>query len=215
MSEPEIETGYPLRWPASRPRSSDHKVAMFRHDGRALTLTTARRRLREQIRAMTKAGKPWRVLNQVLSTNIRFTASGARDQNVSRRDPADPGVAFYFELDGKPHVLACDRWSTVQDNIAAIAAHIEALRGQERWGVGDLRQAFAGHTALPAPGEAPSRSWREVLGFARGEQVTPADIEQAYRRLAQTRHPDKPTGSAETMAELNRAREDARRAVGA
>jgi hypothetical protein len=215
MSDPEIQMGYPLRWPTSRQRSQEYRHAAFRHEGRPLTLTIARRRLGEQIRAMTKAGKPWRVLNQVLSTNIRFTASGARDQSVSRRDPADPGVAFYFELDGKPHVLACDRWSTVQDNIAAIAAHVEALRGQERWGVGDLRQAFAGYTALPAPGGAPARSWREVLGFGRGEQVTSADVEQAYRRLAQTRHPDKPTGSAETMAELNQAREDARRAVGA
>ncbi|WP_295560547.1 J domain-containing protein [uncultured Sphingomonas sp.] len=148
-----------------------------------MTLATARKRLVQQVDAMTKPGKPYRVVNMVLSTNIRFTASGARDQSVSRKDPTDPGVAFYFDLDKKPHVLACDRWDSVADNIAAIAAHIEALRGQERWGVADLHQAFAGHVALPA-----AAHWTTVL-------EVPVDasailIRAAYRCLAQSAHPD-------------------------
>ncbi len=183
MSDPEIQPGYPLRWPEGRPRSRVHLSALFR-DGRSrMTLTSAKKRLTQQVEAMTKHRKTWRVINMVLSTNIRFTASGARDQNVSRRDPADPGVAFYFDLDKKPHVLACDRWDTVADNIAAIAAHIDALRGQERWGVADLRQAFAGHVALPAP-----THWTEVLGVPRG--AAGETIRSAYRRLVRELHPD-------------------------
>lgn len=148
-----------------------------------MTLTAARARLAAQVDAMTKPRQQYRVLSMVLSTNIRFTASGARDQSVSRREPADPGVAFYFDLDGKPHVLACDRWDTVADNIAAIAAHIEALRGQERWGVADLRQAFAGHMALPPP-----IGWWEVLGVDRRAALK--DIASAFRALAKAAHPD-------------------------
>ncbi len=183
MKEPTIEPGYPLAWPGDRPRTGQRKPALFRDAGRALSLTVAKKRLRDQVMAMTRTGRNWRVLDMILSTNIRYTASGSRDMNVSRRDPADPGVAFYFALDGRPHVLACDRWDTVADNIAAIAAHIEALRGQERWGVADLRQAFAGHVALPA-----ADPWWRILEVTRDASIE--QINRAYRVKARTAHPD-------------------------
>lgn len=183
MKEPAIEPGYPLAWPSDRPRTAQRKPALFRDAGRALSLTVAKKRLRDQVMAMTRTGRNWRVLDMILSTNIRYTASGTRDMNVSRRDPTDPGVAFYFALDGRPHVLACDRWDTVADNIAAIAAHIEALRGQERWGVADLRQAFAGHVALPA-----ADPWWKILEVTRDASIE--QINRAYRVKARTAHPD-------------------------
>lgn len=201
-TEPRIEPGYPLAWPTGRPRTQSPKPALFRNGGSRMTLTTARTRLREQIGMLTKHGQDWRVLNMVLSTNIRFTASGSRDQNVSRRDPDDAGVAFYFTLDGRPHVLACDRWDTVADNIAAIAAHVEALRGQERWGVADLRQAFAGHTMLPAPA-----TWSSVLGISR--DADRAEIDRAYRALAKTAHPNA-GGPRDAWDRLSRAYEQAK-----
>ncbi len=180
---PPLQNGYPLRFPADRLRTIERKPALFRNAGNRMSLTAARKRLLEQVHAMTRLGQNWRVTDMILSTNIRYTLSGARDQNISRRDPDDPGVAFYFDLDKKPHVLACDRWDTVADNIAAIAAHIEALRGQERWGVADLRQAFAGHVALPAPDP-----WWIVLGVARNADR--ATIDRAYRTLAKDAHPN-------------------------
>jgi hypothetical protein len=185
MSIPTIEPGYPLNFPARRRRTlaGNRKPALFRDRGSAMTLTTAKKRLAAQVAAMTRRGQPWRVLHMVLSTNIRFTASGARDQNVSRRDPEDCGVAFYFDLDCRPHVLACDQWDTVADNIAAIAAHIDALRGQERWGVADLRQAFAGHVALPAPDP-----WWEMLEVERTASIDV--ITAVYRAKSKTAHPN-------------------------
>ncbi len=185
MADPKIEPGYPLKWPNDRPRTpaASRRAALFRDKGSAMTLTTAKRRLADQTTAMTRRGQPWRVLNMILSTNIRYTASGARDQNVSRRDPDDCGVAFYFDLDGRPHVLACDQWDTVADNIAAIAAHIDALRGQERWGVADLRQAFAGHVALPQPDP-----WWAVLGVT--QDATLEAITAQYRRHSKAAHPN-------------------------
>ncbi|RXD05536.1 J domain-containing protein [Sphingomonas sp. UV9] len=199
---PTIAAGHPLAWPTGRPRTAQPRPALFRDGGSRMTLTSSRSRLRGQIGALTKTGQPWRVQNMVLSTNIRFTASGARDQNVSRRDPLDAGVAFYFDLDKLSHVLACDRWDSVPDNIAAIAAHIEALRGQERWGVADLRQAFAGHTMLPAPA-----SWSAVLGVSR--DADRAEIDRAYRALAKTAHPNA-VGDRETWDRLSQAYEQAK-----
>lgn len=183
MSMPDIEPGYPLSWVEGRPRTLSPKAALFRDGGNPMTLSAARRRLVKQVSAMTRMGQPWRCTGMILSTNIRFKPSGGRDMNVSRREPVDTGVAFYFDLDSRPHVLACDRWDTVADNVAAIAAHIEALRGQERWGVADLRQAFAGHVALPAPDP-----WWVVLGVDKAAG-RPA-IDAAYRARAKAAHPD-------------------------
>lgn len=200
-NEPELERGYPLAWAQGRPRTTSRKASLFRKEGRPLTLTAATMRLRREVRAITRTGVPWRVTQMVLSSNIRFTLAGTRDMSVSRRDPDDPGVAFYFTLDGRPHVLACDRWDDVPGNIAAIAAHIDALRGQERWGVADLRQAFAGHVALPPP-----RTCWQILGVPAGADQTL--VNQAFRKLAELAHPDK-GGSHAVMAEINQARTEA------
>lgn len=199
----DVQMGFPLEWPNGRPRTADRKPALFRAGGSPLTMTTARRRLTEQLSAMTRPGQTWRTTDIIVTTNIRYTASGARDQKLSRRDPEDPGVALYFGLDGKPHVLACDKWDSVQDNIGAIAAHIDALRGQERWGVADLRQAFAGHVALPRP-----TPWWEVL-----RTDATASLEQihaAYRAAAKHAHPNA-GGDRAAWDRLSSAYEEAKR----
>ena len=122
----------------------------------------------------------------VLSTNSRRRLDGQPYSNQSQ--PADPGAAVYFELKSKPVSLACDKWDRVEDNIWAIAKHIEALRGQERWGVGSIEQAFRGYMALPAIGESGASDWWKTLGVpinAPHEQVV-----QAYKILVKKHHPD-------------------------
>ncbi|MDB5663415.1 MAG: hypothetical protein JWN59_1753 [Sphingomonas bacterium] len=165
---------YPLTWPAGRPRSRHTREALFRdgnQGGKRVSLDLARDRLELQ---MSKLG----ATNIILSMNIRLTLTGRRDMNLSRNEPIDTGAALYFDLGGQPHVLACDRWDRVADNIAAIAAHVEALRGQERWGVADLRQAFAGHVALPAP----AKPWTEILGVR--ADASAEEVSRAYRAKA-------------------------------
>lgn len=213
-----MEVSWALRWIEHRPRTppADRRYALWKHEGRSLTLTVARQRLHTQLEMIRSGRKYWRTHCHVLSTNIRFTASGARDRNVSRGDPVDPGVALYFELDGKPVALACDRWATVQDNIAAIAAHIDALRGQERWGVADIVQAFAGHMALPPPGGGAivtpvAEPWHVVLGVSAG--ATPGDVRRRFRELAATMHPDA-GGNRAQWDRLQRAIDAARLALG-
>ena len=136
----------------------------------------------------------------MLSTNLELRADGHPRANSP--PPGDPGAALYFTLRGRPVVLACDKWQTVPGNIAAIAAHIDALRGQERWGVGTLEAAFTGYLALP--GGTPD--WRNVLGYP----GTVAEAVAEHRRRMMEAHPDRGGTDADATA-LNVALDAARR----
>jgi hypothetical protein len=101
--------------------------------------------------------------------------------------------------------MPCDTYTEVEQNIAAIAKHIEATRAIERYGVASLAEMFTGFAALPPPGA--KRPWREVLRV--GGSPSSEDIEAAYRRQAKDAHPDRPGGSHDRMSELNAARDEA------
>jgi hypothetical protein len=127
-----------------------------------------------------------RAIKEVLSTNVQRRLDGQPYSN--RAQPTDPGAAVYFELKGKPVSLACDKWRRVECNIWAIVKHIEAIRGQQRWGVGTIEQAFRGYAALPAVGQTSGIVWWNVLGVA--VNATPDQVKEAYRILVRKHHPD-------------------------
>ena len=172
-------TAYPLCWPDNRPRTTDRGRARFghRHAGssglRELTLAEGRERVREELARLKAA-------DVTISTDVPLRRDGL--PRSDRKAPADPGAAVWFHVAGAARVLACDQWRTVGDNLAAIAKHIDALRGMERWGVGTIAEAFEGHRALPP------WKWWEVLGV--DEDADAATIRRAYRDLARTQHPD-------------------------
>lgn len=197
---------YPLAWPAGRPRTppSQRRVAKFRSQSDAtyyrltkavaVTVEDARKRLADEL---DRLGASY----IVLSTNLELRLDG---QPRSRQaEPEDPGAVLYFRLRDGPIVLACDRWNSVAGNIAAIAAHIEALRGQDRWGVGTIEQAFAGFAALPPP--IMVDDWRAVLG----NPASLAEAEATYRDRIKSAHPDA-GGSHASAAALNAAIAEAR-----
>lgn len=218
-------TRYPLSWPFGwqRTTAGQRKRAKFRRQetvyssqpgGRSwkrsadLTVAGAMERLKIEL---ARIG----ALDVIVSTNVELTTYG--EPRSGRRAPEDPGAAVYFRLNGKDRVLACDRWDQVQGNIAAIAAHIECVRGIDRYGVGTLDQAFAGYDALPPPGASNRPPWRKVLGFEDfpvGALPLKADIEIAYRGLAKQCHPDLQGGSHEATAMLNAARDQALEEIG-
>lgn len=187
---------YPLTWPASWPRARGRKGASFNTTGtngrKKLTPMEAMQRLEVELDAI--GGQ-----NPLLSTNLELNLSGA--PRGDRAEPSDPGAALYFVYKGKDTVLACDKWDRVADNIAALAKHIEALRGQERWGVGTLAQAFAGYQALPAP-----EQWFTVLGVR--ASATKTEIDAAHRRLIVDAHPDRNGGSGAKAARINAAKDE-------
>jgi hypothetical protein len=201
------ESSYPLAWPPGwqRTERAKRRRAMFgtkpgaRERIRELTVADATERLQRELDLLGAA-------HPVCSTNVEVRLDGRPRSGA--REPDDPGAAAYFTLKELRTVLACDRWSRVADNIAAIAAHVAALRGIERWGVGTLEQAFRGYQ--PLEDFRAGLPWRRVFGIVGGEAVTLAAVEMMFRVRARESHPDH-GGSHEAMAELNRALADARR----
>ena len=204
-------TRYPLAWPAGWRRTVPHRkrpapfgktVANGTYRGRAdLTIADGIGRLLEELRRL--GAVPGSV---VISTNVPTRNDGLPYSNS--REPDDTGVAVYFQLKGSDRVLACDAFTKVAGNLAAVAAHVEAIRAVERYGVGSLEQAFAGYTALPPE---PSVDWWAVLSLPRDASLEA--IEAAWRRLALAAHPDRPGGSHDAMARINAARDAAIKAV--
>lgn len=195
-------TTYPLAWPHGWPRTTSRLQARFSSGGdRKVTVSDGLRRLNAELRRL---GVPdW---NVIISSNLVVGQRGLPLANQA--EPKDPGVAVYFKLRGKPRVLACDRWYRTAENLAAIAAHIDAIRRMDRYGVGTLDQAFAGYTPLPPPGADNRPPWRAILEFGGDAKVTRADILARYKALAMKLHPDR-GGTQEGMAQLNRARDEA------
>lgn len=202
---------YPLSWPAAWKRAPNRKPARFfsadryagyssYHKSGKLTVAQAIERLEKQLDRLGGTAA-------ILSTNIML---GLRGMPVSSRgEPQDPGAAVYFQLKGKPRVLACDTWDRVADNIAAIAAHIDAMRRIERYGVGNLEQAFAGYDALPAPSADNRAPWRGMLGFKADATVSVDDVQVAYRAHAKQAGNDQGA-----LLQLNLARDAALRELG-
>jgi hypothetical protein len=197
----ETATRYPLSWPLGWKRTPRHQRqrAKFSQRGSDISVWGAVQRLSAEVERL--GGR-----NPLLSTNLTTRLDGLPYSN--QKDPDDPGAAVYFTLKGQPRCLACDTWSTVAGNIAALAAHIDALRRIDRYGVGTLEQAFAGYAALPAP----AADWRSTFGITDSRPSLDV-VERRYRELAQTAHPDK-GGSDEEMARLNVAIESARAELG-
>jgi hypothetical protein len=210
---PEAVERYPLSWPVGWKRTpySQRRNAAFhstrtyrREDGQhwkakeSLTLGDAIERLTGELRRLGAR-------NVVISSNLRVRQDGLPySQQAKQLD--DPGVAVYFRLSNAPRVLACDKWRSAAENIAAITGHIDAIRKQDRYGVGTLEQAFAGYAAIPA--KTGGEDWRAEMGFKPDEHPDAESIEARFRALARERHPDA-GGSHEAMARLNQARASA------
>lgn len=211
-----IIAAHPLQWPAGWRRTD----AGSRIDGRFVKNVTNITRGRDgsirhanQRRELTIADAVDRVLTElqrmsvdrqdvVISTNIRTRLDGL--PRSGERPPADPGVAVYWR-DGSnsaPRVMAIDQYRTVEHNLAAIAATLDAMRAIERHGgAAILERAFTGFAALPQPSQ---RTWRTVLGFAETAAPTTDEITAAFRRSRSAAHPDK-GGSSAAYDEVQRA----------
>lgn len=179
---------YPLDWPLTQARHYPvrGRAPLWRAEGRPLVLAEAVTRLNAQIRLL-------KVPNATLSTDVPLRRDGVPRAGAT---PEDPGAALDFVFEGQEMVLACDRWQGVAGNVAALAAHIEAVRGQSRWGVGTLAQGFAGFAALPAPMPLSEDDWRALLQ----RPSTLAEAEASYRRQMRTAHPD--AGGNDALASM-------------
>jgi hypothetical protein len=205
-------TSHPLCWPAGWKRTPavSRKRANFRSANRDPATSSYR-----YISQLTVAGALKRVLgelgrmgvgdwNVIVSTNIQTRRDGLPYSNQS--EPKDQGAAVYWkDKKGNQKCMAIDRYDRVADNLAAIAATIEAMRAIERHGGAEiLDRAFTGFTALPEP-----EQWWQVLGFAAAPQALEW-AEARYRELAKKHHPDMAGGDAGRFARLANAIDHAR-----
>jgi hypothetical protein len=200
-------TAFPLTWPVGWKRCTSRTRAKFGRAGagrrppeqgggydgkKSLTIEQATRRVLDELK---RFGIPdW---NIIVSTNLELRNDGLPRSN--QRAPIDPGAAVYWKRGKEERCMAIDRYDRVADNLAAIAATLNAMRAIERHGgAAILDRAFTGFAALAAP-EQPF----EVLGV--GAHASKEEVERAFRLLASKHHPDR-GGDEETMARINRAR---------
>lgn len=212
MAEP--ISRYPLQWPTGWKRIPDsqrthgHFNTKERAAGaswsssKAITMYQAIERLREELVRMGIVPD-----DVVISTNVPTRLDGFPRSDA--RAPQDPGAAVYWRDFGKDRCMAIDRYTKVEQNVAALAATIEAMRAIERHGgAAILDRAFTGFLQLSAPIVAGmKRPWQDVLGTM-DAPVNRDWILARYRMLASQHHPDR-GGDASKMAELNAARDEA------
>jgi hypothetical protein len=212
---------YPLQWPAGWKRTDRHsrengrfnrKERQYRGDGeptwmktKILSVYEASQRVLDSLQKMGISEN-----DVVLSTNVPLRLDGR--PRSDQREPDDPGVAVYWHKRGQPmRCIAIDRYNLIADNIAAVAATLEAMRAIERHGGAEiLERTFTGFAALSDGSQKP---WREVLGLTT-QDLTIGGVDDAFRRLAKIHHPDA-GGNAEQFRELSEAREAARQELGA
>jgi hypothetical protein len=170
----ESTRAYPLYWPEGWPRATFHKVAKFGdHSVKAGRTEIARQVALFDAREL------------IISTNLELRTSDGLPRS-NQRQPADRGVAIYFKRGGVDMALACDVYTTIEDNLWALARTLDALRQIERDGSPSLiNRAFKGFAQLPDPDR---REWWEVLNVAR--TASNEEIRSAYLRLAKQYHPD-------------------------
>lgn len=201
-------TAFPLQWPEGWPRTEPSKLKYGRFGVRRantgsswtslkdITITEAVSRVQAELQKMGIDSQ-----DVVISTNVRTRLDGL--PRSGEREPDDGGAAVYWETrKGERRVMAIDQYRKVADNLAAIAATLDAMRAIERHGGAQiLDRAFTGFVALPAPSSG-SREWWHVLGVPRASTID--DARTAYRKLASENHPDR-GGDAGAMAAINKA----------
>ncbi len=194
-------TASPLTWPEGWKRTQIKKTSQFGRNGKGLTINRGTQFVLEQLRMMGVGS--W---NVIISTNLKLRNDGYPYSN--QRMPEDNGVAVWWKVDGEQRVIALDKYTKIEDNLHAIGKTLEAMRGIERWGGGEiLNRTFTGFTALPSPDQASKPDWRYVLEYW-GNKL--AEAKEAYRRKCRLTHPDQ-GGTDEQFHQVQTAWEQAQR----
>lgn len=225
-------TASPLTWPHGWKRTAPgarRRAKFSRSETVYNTAPSGQQTSWNRKRDMTISDGTYRVLTEltrmgivrediIISTNVELRLDGLPRSN--QRAPADPGVAVYWtEIGHKaPKVMAIDLYDTVADNLAAIAATLEAMRAIERHGgAAILDRAFTGFTALPSPETAGAPPWIDILWKDEDEpeDITLKVAETQYRRRRSETHPDKHGGDAAQFNLVQRAWEQAQQELAA
>lgn len=204
------KTAFPLCWPAGWKRTPGHQQSRAKF-GKATQSSYGSWKTRTELsiaqatqRVLDELARMGIRHNIIISTNLQLRGDGL--PRSGQRQPLDPGAAVYFTDCNQDRCIAVDRYDRIEDNLAAIAATLDAMRAIERHGGAEiLNRAFTGFTALPAP-MAAGEHWRSVLEVDESARL-PA-VEDAYKRLRRATHPDH-GGTNDAFVRVQRAWERA------
>jgi hypothetical protein len=124
----------------------------------------------------------------------------------ARASPDDPSFVLRWSMDGEQFAVACDRWSTLRDNVRSVGLYVREKRKMEGRPVTTGASEFA-NARLPGAGEdalvgePPAHVVLEVAPDA-PDQV----VREAYRERVKEVHPDN-GGSPEAFQRVQRARD--------
>lgn len=190
-------TASPLCWPDGWKRTKRPERSRFGRYNSKVSISKATWFVLDELRRM---GIP--DFNVIISTDLKLRQDGLPYSN--QREPEEQGVSVWWKDGGRQKVIALDKYDRIADNLYAIGKTIEAMRGIERWGSGEiLERTFTGFTALPPAG----RPWRQVLGYPEGNDLT--EVKRLYRKAMTVQHPDH-GGDPQLASEINAAWEQAR-----
>lgn len=177
-----------LCWPENKPRAARRVNSPFRRP----EVASAVKRIEDE---MTR----WGIRAYIVSRNNQRIYAG------------DPATAVWWQDKKKAvRVLACDKYDTLGSNLHALYLTLDAMRALERWGAYTAEQAAEGaRLALPPPATPKTSPWWIVIPGVMREWPLPA-IKGMYHDALKVAHPDV-GGTAERVAELTAAFEDARR----
>jgi hypothetical protein len=199
----ETRNAYPLEWPVGWKRTDASRRTYGKFNKKETAWNTERTSSWLKTKNLSIIDGVQRILESlklmgierdevVISTNVRVRLDGL--PRSGEREPDDPGAAVYWRDYGavatghQTRCMAIDRYTTVADNLAAIAATLDAMRAIERHGGAEvLDRAFTGFAALP---EKATEPWRDVLELDRNAPVTAEVVQTRFRVLAQKNHPD-------------------------
>lgn len=195
---------YPLHWPPGWKRADILKSGKFRKGGTGnnqLSVSDACGRVFDELEKIGINDE-----SIVISTNVEPRLDNR--PRSGRKEPVDVGVAVYWaDANNNSRCIAVDIYDRVADNLAAIAATLDALRAIERHGGAEiLNRAFVGFIALPPPDHTHVMEWWEILNI--DKRCSLENIKKAYRKFAMSHHPDR-GGNADDLADLNQLLEKA------
>lgn len=184
-------------WPARKPVTIDRKYGTFRTGGWPIKLAEGAQREKAVIAFSTR--KEWRTTELWIYAEGQLGAKGRFLAN--QRTGLDPRVVVSFDIDGVGYLIAVDRLNDAAQNLAAIAAYIEGLRAQERYGIFTAEELLQNFAALPPPASP-------FDGLKSEDEIV-----TLYRKLAKDAHPDH-GGTHETFTQLLHQRDEAIRRLG-
>lgn len=187
---------YPLAWPNGWPRHKGSQDSDTRFKGPTFHWDRVYRGLKDELRRIGAT-------QIVVSTNQPLRNDGA--PYAQQRNIQDVGVAVYFMRNGKPLVMAQDRFWSIIGNMRSLTISIEGLRQMERHGGATMMErAFDGFLALP-----PADDCWSILGLAHIPRIniSRATIENSFRNKAREGHAD--NGGNLDMGRLVKARDEA------